>query len=362
MYSKLIVRTVSLLMSIIVVQACVDEDFFGLSPYGNIKDLVVSNQASNAKIQSDKNRVVIEIPGGVDLSEIQIQSIKLSSFATSDKNVGDLLDLNTSQNITIKAEDGSFHIWEVISFVASATPQLDNHDFSLWYQTASDYYEPGESVSNTIWGTGNQGTQILGKLATTPIDIGGGNLAAKMETLDNGKLAGAFGAPISAGSIFTGAFNPDKIDPSNPQAAIEFGTPFTGRPEKIKFKYSYLPGDVNKDKQGNILAYDDACDIYALLEVRLGDKTERLATAWFRSSDSQDEIDTVEVPFIYGELDDTYPDYMKPVDLGYVSSDSATFILPTHITFVASSSFDGANFAGAIGSGLIIDDVEMVYE
>jgi hypothetical protein len=53
---------------------------------------------------------------------------------------------------------------------------------------------------------------------------------------------------------------------------------------------------------------------------------------------------------------------MKPVDHGYVSADSATFVLPTHITFVASSSFDGANFAGAIGSTLIIDDVEMVYE
>ena len=53
---------------------------------------------------------------------------------------------------------------------------------------------------------------------------------------------------------------------------------------------------------------------------------------------------------------------MKPIDHGFVSADSASFVLPTHITFVASSSFDGANFAGAIGSVLIIDDVEMVYK
>ena len=53
---------------------------------------------------------------------------------------------------------------------------------------------------------------------------------------------------------------------------------------------------------------------------------------------------------------------MKPIDHDFVSPDSASIVLPTHITFVASSSFDGANFAGAIGSVLIIDDVEMIYE
>ena len=84
--------------------------------------------------------------------------------------------------------------------------------------------------------------------------------------------------------------------------------------------------------------------------------------AWFRSGDSQSDMITKEVDFIYGALDASYPDYMKPIDHGYVSEDSAAFVLPTHITFVASSSFDGANFAGAIDSNLIIDDVEMVYD
>ena len=70
----------------------------------------------------------------------------------------------------------------------------------------------------------------------------------------------------------------------------------------------------------------------------------------------------MEIPFTYGELDNTYPDYMRPPDNNYVSADSAAFALPTHITFVASSSFDGAFFAGAVGSVLVVDDVEMVYE
>ena len=183
-----------------------------------------------------------------------------------------------------------------------------------------------------------------------------------MITLDNGILAGTFGAPISAGSIFTGVFDSDKIDPSDPQAAITFGTPFSGRPTKIRFKYQYDPGLENEDKDGNALSYSDMLDIYALLEIRLGGKTERLATAWFRSEDKVDSQTTIEVPFTYGELDGSFPDYMKPDNMLYTGQDSAKFVLPTHITFVASSSFDGANFAGAVGSTLILDDVVMIYE
>ena len=66
--------------------------------------------------------------------------------------------------------------------------------------------------------------------------------------------------------------------------------------------------------------------------------------------------------FTYGPLDNSYPDYMFPVDGGFVSADSAAFVLPSHITFVATSSWDGADFGGAIGSYLFIDDLVFIYE
>lgn len=347
---------------LVLSMSCVGEDYFGFSKFGNIKSIAVSNQASNAQIITDSLQAIVEIPAGVDLSAIRIEKLEISSFATSDKNVGDVLDLNTSQLITITAEDGSTYNWTVKSYIAASNPQLDNYDLNLWYKTSTDYFEPGKDASSTIWGTGNPGTQILNNLATTPLDLGGGNLSARMETLDNGRLAGSLGFPIAAGSIFTGKFNSDNIDPADPEAAIEFGTPFAGRPAKVRLKYAYVPGPENKDKNGNLLDYSDACDIYALLEIRAGGKTERLATAWFRSDLQQDEMTTLEVPFTYGELDETFPSYTRPVDHGFVSRDSANFVLPTHITFVGSSSYDGAVFAGAVGSVLILDDVEMVYE
>ncbi len=355
-------RILYILILILLFGSCVKEDYFGYSESGNIKSVTISNQASNAVINEDSLTVVIEIPGGVDLTSLVFQELTLSSFAKADREVGDTIDLSDAQNIIVIAENGTEYVWTITAYVASETPQLDNADFNEWYKTSSGYYEPGADAASTIWGTGNPGTQLLGTLATVPEDLGDGNMAVHMETLDNGKLAATFGAPIAAGSIFTGFFNADNIDVSDPEAAIDFGTPFVGRPSKMRFKYSYVPGEENTDKKGNVLTYSDACDIYAYLEIRIGGEIQRLATAWFRSDVEQDSFKEQEVVFYYGALADSLPEYMFPENDEFVGADSVSIMLPTHITFVATSSFDGVNFAGAVGSVLLLDDLEMVYD
>nr|WP_319398581.1 PCMD domain-containing protein [uncultured Carboxylicivirga sp.] len=347
---------------ILLITSCVEEDFFGLSDYGNIKSIVVSNQASNAVIDNNSYHITLEIPGGIDLSTITIQELTLSSFAEADKKVGDILDLSTDQQIKVVSESGKEYTWTIESYVASATPQINNWQLNDWYQTSRGYYEPGADAATTVWGTGNPGSALVGKYATVPEDFGSDNYGARMETLDNGIAGIPLNTPISAGAIFTGYFDTDKIDPTNPAAATIFGTPFSGRPLAMRFTYSYKGGEKNKDRKGNVLDYPDACDIYALLEIRMDGRKERLATAWFRSPDDQEEMITVEVPFTYGKLDSSFPDYMIPDDHDFVGADSAAYALPTHISLVATSSFGGDKFEGAVGSLLIIDDIEMLYE
>lgn len=348
--------------SLLLFSACVKEDYFGESSQANIKNIALSNQSGSAIINTEEAKVTVEIPGGVDLSAIIVQDLKLSSFTSSSIAIGDTVNIQEPLSVNLISENGTTRTWTIEAFVASATPQLDNNNLNFWYETATGYFEPGESANNTIWATGNRGTQLLNRLATIPKDLGNGNLAAQMETLSNGPLGAVFGAPISAGSLFTGVFNPDDIDPTNPAAATEFGTPFAGRPSAIQFKYSYTPGEVNKAQNGNVLDYSDAADIYALLEVRLDGETQRLATAWFRTDELQEDLVIIEIPFTYGELDGSFPDYTQPENGLFVAAEQVDFILPTHITFVASSSFDGANFAGAVGSLLIVDDIELIYE
>lgn len=351
----------TLIISAIILTSCVSDDYFGLSKYGNIKTIEIENQASQAVINNTNLTITIELPPGINSSALVIKTLSLSTFATADKAVGDALNLTDDDYITITSESGAVIKWTIIPLISSATPELVGGDFEDWYETSSGYYEPGVDAATTIWGTGNPGTQILGLLATTPIEVNGSK-AVKMETLDNGALAGAFGTPISAGSIFVGKFDSENISPSDPQAAIDFGTPFIGRPQQMSFTYSYLPGEENKDKNGNPLPDGDECDIYAYLEIRSGNEILRLATAWLRSGNEVSEMTNTTIDFSYGPLDSTFPNYMKPENNKYVSIDSAAFVMPTHLTFVASSSFDGANFSGAIGSELLIDDVVLVYE
>jgi hypothetical protein len=73
-YTTLIVSILTLL------SACVKEDFFGESNSANIKNIVVSNQSGNAAINTTDNSVTVEIPGGVDLSNITVQTLEISSF------------------------------------------------------------------------------------------------------------------------------------------------------------------------------------------------------------------------------------------------------------------------------------------
>jgi len=347
----------------VFVFACIEEDFFGFSSVGDIKSIEISNQASRAVIDRNTKNVTLEIPGGVNLTELKIQALTVSSFATSDLNIGDIIDLTDSALLNVTAEDKvSVTQWTLKAAVASNNPQLPNSDFNTWYQASEGYYEPGENAETTIWGTGNPGTKLLGLFATTPLEIVDGNLAAKMETLYNGDLPAGFGTPISAATIYTGKFDPDKISITDPQAAIDFGTRFAARPVGFKLMHSYKPGPENKDKQGNPLNYGDACDIYMLLEVRNGSSVKRLATGWYRNDNSIPDVSSIRVDLIYGELPADAPEYSKPADGQYVRADSATFVLPTHLTLVATSSFAGAQFAGAVGSELIIDDLELIYK
>ena len=160
-----------LFIFIFLCSSCLEEDFFGFSPYGEIKSFQVSNQSGRERLNSEGKTVVVEIPGGVALDQHTINDLTLSLFATADVQVGDLIDLREPANISTTAEDGSITLWTVEAFVASSTPQLPNSNFLLWYQVNAGYYEPGESESTTIWGTGNPGVALIDKIATTPLEI-----------------------------------------------------------------------------------------------------------------------------------------------------------------------------------------------
>ncbi len=347
-------------ISLLLFTACIEEDHFGLSPSANILEIQVENQNGNSKIDRDTYTIEIQLANGVDLSAIELTRLSLSSYAHSSVNVGETINFESKEaKLSITAEDKTQKEWTIYVEKLGSEPQLDNSDFNFWYEHSAGYMELGEHAESTLWGTSNPGVVFGGMEANVlQEDLGDASFAIRMETRYS-RLAALVKKPIAAASAFTGVFNVDEIDINDPEAAIEFGTPFTATPNSFSIDYTYVPGSDNIDMNGNELAYSDSCDIYAVLERREGDVTSRLATAWFRTDGEGEGFKTITLDFIYGELPAGSPSYMYPKDGQAFADPNAK---PTHINIVFSSSANGAIFQGAENSVLLVNNLMLNYE
>lgn len=163
------------------------------------------------------------------------------------------------------------------------------------------------------------------------------------------------------GSLFRGTF---KLNIGSPLKSTRFGQlhpKYAGKPVKLTGYYKYIPGPVYQDRDKNPMAEKtDSCSIYAVMyKVTKGpsgrdeylDGTNILdpangrliAKAVLQSSETVSNYASFELPFEYTEE----PNY----DL-----------YDYKLAVVFSSSKNGDNYEGAIGSVLTIDDVEVVCE
>jgi hypothetical protein len=345
-----------LIGTLVFIQGCIKEDKFGLSPFKEITAFEIPEQAGATSINSAERTILVPMGEGVDITQLQPLRISISNLATVSPAEGEVQDFTQPVVYRVTAEDGSVADWTVTVVPAVPNPQLPNSNFDQWY-AVSDYMQPGESAQNTIWGTANRGVAIAGDANTVPVDLGGGDFAAKMTS-----VAAPLIVRMAAATLFTGTFTPNFPNPSDPRSNIDFGTQFSGRPSAFKVDYKYLPGASYEDGDGNPLPGTDHCDIYVLLQYRDGNVTERIGTGWFRDDTEETDWTNLEVPIKYGELTQADPefDYANVrTDEGEVWGDPNK--TPTHIVVVFSSSALGDFFTGAIGSELWVNDFELIY-
>ncbi len=250
-------------------------------------------------------------------------------------------------NYTVTSGDGS-NSFEFIFTIRDR--QIPNADFENWFQeigmNSQPFQQPGKYKESTIWATANMGTSIYSIYGTTPITEGN-NTAVKIETVET------IGIPLVAGALYVGEFDINSAinDPTNPVAAAKLGIPFFERPKAVKFKYSFKAGgqmiQAVPKEPGNLfggftvtnITGKDKFGIEVALEKREGENISVVAiTKW------QSDVD----------VDDLTE---KTLSLNYLSNET-----PTHFYISFSPSFDGGTFKGAIGSTLIIDDVEIIYD
>jgi hypothetical protein len=246
----------------------------------------------------------------------------------------------------ITSEDGTTQEWNV----TLRDNQIPNTDFSNWYEqigmNGKSFWEPGKSLEATVWGTANMGTSTYSVYGTTKL-VEDSNTRVKISTGETEVV------PITSGTLFLGKFDIQGAiqNPTDPEKATDFGLPFILKPSAIRFKYSYIAGDTLrkftlKDTDNLFGGFDevsiagtDECMIYALLEVRDGDYVKEIARVEYSGGTTGSDLTEL------------------TLDLVYTSTET-----PTHISIVFASSKDGDKYTGAVGSTLIIDDLELIYD
>jgi hypothetical protein len=334
--------------------SCVSEDVFPLSSFKDVKSFELPGQAGLTSIDRENFTITIPMSENTDLSNLTPSLVEISNLAKISPRINEAQDFSQPIIYTVTAEDNTSREWLVNAVAALPNPQLPNSNFDLWYDV-SDFQQPGESEENTVWGTANRAVAIAGDANTTAEDIGGGDLAAKLTSVEAPLLV-----RMAAATLFTGKFTEDFPSATDPRSNIDFGTPFNGRPDAFKVDYKYLPGASYEDEDGNPLTGSDQCDIYVLLEKREGDNIQRIGTGWFRSSDEVPNFSTLEVDIKYGALTPSDPEF-EYANIRENESWGNADDSPTHITVVFSSSALGDFFTGAIGSELWVNNFELIY-
>ena len=337
---------------------CVREDQFGKSDRAEIKTFVIPGQSGVSDIDDESMTIVVTVPETTLDFRLTPSEITVSNFAVVSPAAGEIQDFSEPVDYFVTAEDGTVNVYTITVERGGSQPQLDNSSFEDWYTESvglTSVEQPGADKNSTIWGTANRGLALGGAPGNTTRQQRDNTNYARMESV----AAPAF-VRLAASTIFIGKFTDGFPSISDPRSNIDLGTPFTARPVSFSFDYTYRPGPSNEDSNGQPLPYGDQCDIYLLLENREGDKVRRVATAWFRSGDQVVDWTRQTVSIKYGPLEpsDEWYDYAQPLQ-GEEWGDATEAI--THITILATSSFEGDFFRGAIGSTLEIDDIELGY-
>lgn len=323
------------------------------------------------------NSVEFSIKRGADVSALDPVFV-LTEGARIEPANGTTRDFGTPQTYRTTAADGVWSKAYTVAFKYNNVAGDDNKTcFSFDnYEVTGKYYnffelnpEDGETHMN-IWDSGNAGYAFTGR-GKTPEDYpttvsheGYKGDCALLRTCNTGSFGAMAGMPIAAGNLFIGEFEASNAM-KKPLLATRFGRQLvTKRPVALQGYYKYTSGEeytiLNDKKKGEIIpGRRDECDIYSVVyEVDpdnfvplYGDNVltdpRIVGIARIANPGEPSEWTYFDLPYTLAEgkaWDET-----RMTQGGYA------------IAVVFSSSRGGANFSGAVGSTLYVDEVTIVW-
>lgn len=309
--------------------------------------------------------IEFKVKSYIDLAK-QSPFFIISPNATMDPPNGTTRDFTKSQQVTITAQDPTWKKTYTVSYTTdelSTSYTFNNVELvnNNRYYRFFEYATNGDKIYN--WDSGNSGfATIAGSTPPEgyPTTIGpgrAGGQAVKMQTIYTSKIAELTGNPIAAGNLFIGTFR--FIGIGNALKATRFGLPYEGDlPKSLRGFFKYKAGDVVTDKNYKpIPGKKDHFDIYAILfESRPKDN---FLDGTHKFKDPRN-VAIARIPEEQRIETDSWTEFEVP----FVLSDGKQFD-PTKdyvLAIVMSSSIEGDEFIGAVGSTLLVDEIELVYD
>ncbi|MBK5723083.1 PCMD domain-containing protein [Dysgonomonas sp. Marseille-P4677] len=375
MKSKVLLATAITALSL---SSCIKDE-----PLGKETDIVSFKIEGDEYVSSDisETTVSVIVTEYADLLNI-IPQIEVSQGATISPESGVKQDFSEGPvTYRITSEDKKYWKDYTVSFIKPALLNLV-FDFENWEESKQGFYNMMLKDNNNklikLWDSGNPGIAFVnkGEFATAPTsDAYKGNYAAKLETLEGNINFVNLKIPIFSGSLFYGNFTLDH-GIGEPRKCLMLGQYYPssiGKPLKFTGYYKYKPGSkyVYLDSNNNVqttTSIKDEMSIYAVLFkvdkkeaaktyldgitimdsekiVARADWKPETASITDKPAEEGKGFTRFEIPFIYKEGEEL---------------DFENYIYK--ITILFASSKDGNEYKGAIGSTLIVDEVEIISE
>ena len=281
---------------------------------------------------------------------------------------------------TVTSQDGKWSKTYSVTMGVRTFDEFSDLDFENDKMTEKECYRPyyewverlPDGFELDCWASGNGGFDVsmgveeegnhvtADQFPTVSIADGHTGKGVKLTTCDTGFFGALMNMRIAAGNLFLGKFDLDNALTETLKATM-FGVPVAKKPLAFSGYYKYKPGAQFQNRNGEIQAgVVDKGDIYAVIyrntdsqgnPVTLDGSNVRsssliVGTAILDEVKTTDEWTAFNVSF-------TYPTDLDPA------------VLARHgysLALVFTSSYKGAQFEGAIGSTLCIDEVHVTWD
>ena len=341
----------------------------------NPLEMFVKPTDSIATTNEAARTVIFSVRKGTDLTALAPQ-FHITEGATISPDNGSTHDFSQGGvSYTVTSEDGSWQKTYNVRFdeKTSAATYFSFENFFLEsgkkrYYIWTDKTEDGTDMLN--WASGNGGFAIVGGKATpeeyptAPFDNGYECKAVKLTTRSTGEAGKILKMPIAAGNLFTGSFNTN-VATKRPLEATHFGDgPYcvvSKKPLVLTGYYQYTPGNTITNKAGEVVPGIDQGDIYAVLFRN----TKADGTPFYLDGSNVKTSDHIVALALVGPFDKTEGGWQKfSENFKYIANFDPQVLANGgySMAVVFTSSTGGAEFVGAVGSELLIDEVKVIME